>query len=70
MRRLARRSEVDGDARGIVIGLTGAGVARLMETAPVHLRAVSELFVAKLDDAELDVLMRALDKVTVDCGFG
>ena len=37
------------------------------EFAPVHLRAVSELFVAQLDDQQLAVLMNALDKVTVDC---
>jgi hypothetical protein len=40
------------------------------ETAPVHLRGVSERFVAKLDDQELAVLKNALDKVTVDCTFG
>jgi hypothetical protein len=45
-------------------------VARLTETAPVHLRGVSELFVAELDDRELAVLKRALDKVTVECTFG
>jgi hypothetical protein len=36
----------------------------------VHLRGVSELFVAKLDEKELAVLKNALDKVTVDCTFG
>jgi hypothetical protein len=45
-------------------------VARLTETAPVHLRGVAELFVAQLDDQELAVLKSALDKVTVDCTFG
>jgi len=45
-------------------------VARLTETAPVHLRGVSKLFVAQLDDQELAVLKNALDKVTVDCTFG
>jgi hypothetical protein len=40
------------------------------ETAPVHLRGVAKLFVAKLDDQELAVLKDALDKVTVDCTFG
>jgi hypothetical protein len=45
-------------------------MARLTETAPVHLRGVSELFVAQLDDHELSVLKSALDKVTVDCTFG
>ena len=33
--------------------LTDAGVARLTETAPVHVRGVAKLFVAQLDDQEL-----------------
>jgi hypothetical protein len=60
----------DADARGVVVALTDAGVERLTETAPVHLRGVSELFVAQLDNQELAVLKNALDKVTVDCTFG
>jgi DNA-binding MarR family transcriptional regulator len=67
---LVGRATVDGDARGVVVSLTDAGVARLTETAPVHLRGVAELFVAQLDDQELAVLKSALDKVTVDCTFG
>src|SRR6266536_2672950 len=67
---LVRRANADADARGVVVALTDAGVARLTETAPVHLRGVSELFVAQLDDQELVVLKNALDKVTVDCTFG
>jgi len=67
---LVRRAETDADARGVVVVLTDAGVARLTEAAPVHLRGVSELFVAKLDEQELAVLKNALDKVTVDCTFG
>ena len=67
---LVRRANADADARGVVVALTEAGVARLTETAPVHLRGVSELFVAPLDDQELAVLTTALDKVTVDCTFG
>jgi DNA-binding MarR family transcriptional regulator len=68
--RLVRRSSVGADARGVVVALTKAGVARLRETAPVHLRAVSNLFVAKLDDQELAALAKALEKVTLDCTFG
>src|SRR6184192_500518 len=67
---LVRRANADADGRGVVVALTDAGVARLTETAPVHLRGVSELFVAQLDEQELAVLMNALDKVTVDCTFG
>jgi DNA-binding MarR family transcriptional regulator len=67
---LVRRASADTDARGVVVALTDAGVARLTETAPVHARGVHRLFVARLDDHELALLQRALDKVTVDCTFG
>src|SRR6266700_7463035 len=67
---LVQRANADADGRGIVVALTDAGVARLTETAPVHLRGVSELFVAKLDDQELAALQSALDKVSVDCASG
>lgn len=67
---LVRRANADTDARGVVVALTEAGVTRLIETAPVHLRGVSGLFVKRLDDQELAVLESALDKVTLDCRFG
>jgi DNA-binding MarR family transcriptional regulator len=67
---LVRRANADGDARGVVVALTDAGLARLTDMAPVHLRGVSELFVEQLDDQELAVLTNALKKVTVDCTFG
>src|SRR5213593_4540883 len=67
---LVRRANADADARGVVVGLTDAGVARLTETAPVHLRGIFDLFVARLDDQELAVLENALQKVTLDCTFG
>jgi DNA-binding MarR family transcriptional regulator len=67
---LVWRANADADARGVVVALTDAGLARLTETAPVHLRGVANLFVAQLDDQELEVLERALDKVTLDCTFG
>src|SRR6266851_4089444 len=64
---LVRRADNDADGRGVVVVLTDAGVARLTETAPVHLRGVSDLFVVRLNQQELAVLKNALDKVTVDC---
>jgi DNA-binding MarR family transcriptional regulator len=67
---LVRRANANADARGVVVALTDAGVARLTETAPVHARGVSQLFVAQLDEHELLALEGALDKVTVDCTFG
>src|SRR4051794_11833685 len=67
---LVRRDRASADARGVVVALTEAGMARLGETAPVHARGVSELFVAQLDDRELELLEGALNKVIVDCSFG
>jgi len=67
---LVRRASSGADARGVVVALTDAGLARLTETAPVHARGVAQLFVARLDDQELAVLESALRKVTVDCSFG
>jgi DNA-binding MarR family transcriptional regulator len=67
---LVRRVAADADARGIVVSPTADGVARLAETAPIHVRGIRHLFVEQLDDQELAVLKRALDKVTVDCTFG
>ena len=46
----------DTDARSVVVALTEAGLARLTETVPIHLRGVSKLFVGQLDDEELVVL--------------
>jgi DNA-binding MarR family transcriptional regulator len=67
---LVRRTNADADGRGVVVLLTDGGLARLTESAPVHVRGVAELFVAHLDDQELAVLESALAKVTVDCTFG
>ena len=50
--------------------MTEAGVARLAETAPVHLRGVADLFVDQLSARELATLKKALDKITAECTFG
>ena len=67
---LVRRAKADTDGRGIVVAITDRGIARLVETAPVHLRGVSNLFAERLDDQQLALLERALNKVIVDCSFG
>ena len=67
---LVRRDRAGTDARGVVVALTQAGIARLRETAPIHARGISKLFVAQLDDQELALLERALTKVIADCSFG
>ena len=68
--RLVRRDRARTDARGVVVALTEEGIARLAETAPVHVRGISKLFVDQLDDQELALLERALKKVILDCSFG
>ncbi len=67
---LVRRASAAEDGRGVVVTLTDAGIARLTETAPAHLRGVSKLFVERLNDQELAVLETALGKVIVQCTFG
>lgn len=67
---LVRRAGAAKDGRGVVVALTDAGVARLSETAPAHARGIAAYFVSRLDDEELAMLEQALDKVTIDCGFG
>jgi DNA-binding MarR family transcriptional regulator len=67
---LVHRANATEDGRGVVVALTDAGVARVAETVPVHLRGVSKLFVERLDDQELAILETALRKVIVDCTFG
>lgn len=67
---LVRRADATADGRGVLVALTNAGAARLTETVPVHVRGIAEYFVSRLEDEELAVLERALDKVTIDCTFG
>jgi DNA-binding MarR family transcriptional regulator len=67
---LVRRGSASKDRRGVVVALTDAGVERLTDTMPVHLRGVSKLFVERFDDQELSALETALRKVIVDCTFG
>jgi DNA-binding MarR family transcriptional regulator len=67
---LVQRADADADGRGVMVSLTEAGVVRLSETAPAHARGIARLFVAQLDDQELALIERAMNKVIVDCSFG
>jgi DNA-binding MarR family transcriptional regulator len=67
---LVQRASSDADGRGVVVTLTEPGLSRLAEAVPVHLGGVSKLFLERLDDEELAVLERALDKVSVPSSFG
>src|SRR5947208_11392310 len=55
---LVRREKAGTDARGVVVALTEAGIARLAETAPVHARGLSKLFAAQPADEALPLLGR------------
>lgn len=67
---LVRRTDAAEDGRGVIVELTGAGIDRLKQIAPVHLRGVARHFIDRLDDRELAGLERALAKVAVECRFG
>ena len=67
---LVRRASSEVDGRGIVIALTETGLGRLADAVPIHLEGVSKLFIERLDDDELEVLERALEKVSLDRSFG
>ena len=67
---VVQRTSADADARGVVVGLTDAGLTRLQETVPAHVRGIAHLFVARLDEQEIAILEQTLKKVTIDCDFG
>jgi DNA-binding MarR family transcriptional regulator len=67
---LVRRTISESDGRGVVIELTEAGMTRLTGAMPVHLAGVAKLFIDRLDDEELEILERALEKVILNCSFG
>jgi len=67
---LVRRTESASDGRGVVIGVTETGLSRLAAAVPVHINGVSKLFIERLDDDELEVLERALNKVSISRSFG
>src|SRR5207253_9166368 len=67
---LVSRAGADSDGRGVVVGLTEAGVARLTETAPGHARGVSRLFVSRPGDPGVAGLGRALGKSPPRLPFG
>ena len=67
---LVGRTSSAADGRGVVIALTENGLARLAESVPVHIKGVSKLFIERLDDEELEVLERALERVSLTSSFG
>lgn len=64
------RGSHDADGRAVVVSLTDAGIERLTELAPVHARAVMEMFVSRLSPSDVNALSSALSKVTVATTYG
>jgi DNA-binding MarR family transcriptional regulator len=57
---LVARSQCAPDGRGAYAVLTVAGLARLREAVPTHLRHVDEHFLSLVTPEELDVIERAM----------
>jgi DNA-binding MarR family transcriptional regulator len=60
---LVERRECATDRRGAFAHLTDAGLARLQQVGPVHLRGIERHFTSRLEPVELDRLQTALSKV-------
>ncbi|NGO73631.1 MarR family winged helix-turn-helix transcriptional regulator [Streptomyces boncukensis] len=62
-RGLVRRRSCPTDVRGVLAELTPEGHRALREAAPGHVEAVREALIDVLDEEELAVLGRALERV-------
>jgi DNA-binding MarR family transcriptional regulator len=60
---LVERVSCDDDRRGQWAALTDAGVRRLREASPTHLRGIAEHFLDRLSADELRSLQASLDRV-------
>ena len=60
---LVARAACTDDARVAWATLTDAGVARLRDASPVHLRGVETHFLAQIPDGDREALIRALETV-------
>ena len=60
---LVVRAACKDDARVAWATLTDAGLERLRDAAPVHLRGVETHFLAQIPDADREALIRALETV-------
>jgi DNA-binding MarR family transcriptional regulator len=65
---LVERLSCDDDRRGQWASLTNAGLDRLRDAAPTHLRGVAEHFLDRLSPEELGALERSLERVLPEAG--
>jgi DNA-binding MarR family transcriptional regulator len=60
---LVSREAASEDGRGMYAALQPAGLTRLRDAAPTHLRGVAEHMTSKFSDDELDALRALLDRL-------
>lgn len=65
---LVRRSQCAPDGRGAYAVLTPAGLERLRETVPIHLRHVEEHFLAHVSPDDLDAIERSMTAIATATG--
>ncbi|MGB8650013.1 MAG: MarR family transcriptional regulator [Mycobacteriales bacterium] len=65
---LVERAACPGDARGTHAVLTDAGLTRLRDAAPTHLRGVAEHVTSRLTDAEVAQLRDLMGKLLLEQG--
>ena len=65
---LVERETCADDARGMFTVLTEAGLNRLRQTAPTHLRGIEDYMTSRLAPAELDALGELLAKLLAPAG--
>ncbi len=61
--RLVSRSADDKDKRGRWVSLVPAGLARLHDAAPEHMRGIQEYFSSQLSDTEASALAESLRRI-------
>jgi DNA-binding MarR family transcriptional regulator len=60
---LVVRESCSSDARGMFTVLTDAGLCRLRQTAPTHLRGIEDYMTSRLAPSELDTLRELLGRL-------
>jgi DNA-binding MarR family transcriptional regulator len=62
-RGLLARSEAEGDARAVVVGLTETGTAFIDRALLIHARVVHETLTGKFSETERTALLRTLSQI-------